>query len=340
MVRIITVDDVRELIHKVTLEKFILALIAQLKDCFSRWTEFHKMPRVVTHFSNGVIELMPLWGKDYYTVKYINGHPLNPNENKQTIIGTGFLADIASGYPVIISEMTLLTALRTASTSALAAEYLAKPHAKTFAMIGTGAQSEFQVLAHRALFPLETVRYFDLDPAAMNKFADNLKHYDMRLQACSSIEETIHGADIITTATAARKQAHILKDHWIQPGMLINAIGGDCRGKTELDPKILKRGRIVSEFVDQSRHEGEIQNYNPNSVYAELWELVKHEKDGRICEDEIFIFDSVGFSLEDYAVLRLVYALSEEFHVGHMLDMIPEIKDPKNLFSLLLPDDV
>jgi ornithine cyclodeaminase len=335
MVRVITVDDVKDLIYKVSLEKFIIALIDKLKECFSHWTEFHKMPRMVTHFSDGVIELMPLWGRDYYTVKYINGHPLNPKENKQTVIGTGFLADIATGYPVIISEMTILTALRTAATSALASEYLAKKDSKTFAIIGTGAQSEFQVLAHRALFPIETVTYFDLDAKAMDKFASNLKDYDFHLKPCQSVEEAVHDADIITTATAAKKQAHILENGWIKPGVMINAIGGDCQGKTELDPEILKRGNIVVEFIDQAQYEGEVQNYDPRSIYAELWELIKREKPGRTSDQDIFIFDSVGFALEDYAVLRLVSSLSEDFHIGHMMDMIPDIEDPKNLFGAL-----
>lgn len=335
MVRIITVDDIKHLIRKVTLDRFFSDLIDKLKDCFSRWNEFHKMPRMVTHFSHGVIELMPLWGKDYYTVKYVNGHPLNPQQNKQTVIGTGFLADIATGYPVIISEMTLLTALRTAATSALAALYMAKSDASTFAIIGTGAQSEFQVLAHRTVFPIKTVKFFDIDTQAMDKFELNLQSYGFDLQRCHSVQEAVADADIVTTATAAKKQASILKAEWLVPGMMINAIGGDCRGKTELTQKILKHSKIVVEYIDQAQHEGEIQNYDLDEVYAELWELVTKKKPGRTSDQEIFVFDSVGFALEDYAVLRLVSHLASVFHIGHMLDMIPSIKDSKNLFSIL-----
>ena len=335
MVRIITVDDVKNLLRKVTLNTFFTRLIEKLKEDLSRWPDFHKVPRAVSHFDHGVIELMPLWGKDYYSVKYINGHPQNPEQNKQTVVGIGLLADVATGYPVLISEMTFLTALRTAATSALAAQYLAKPNAKTLALIGTGAQSEFQVLAYLNTLGIQTVRYFDLDPHAMEKFAANLAPYPVTLEPCTDIQTAIDGADIITTATAAKKQAHILKDEWITPGVFINALGGDCRGKTELDPKILHRSKIVVEYKEQTQVEGEIQNFDPSEITAELWELVTGQKTARTSDEDITVFDSVGFALEDYTILKLIYSLAEDFHVGHMLDLVPSSKDPKDLFGEL-----
>ena len=98
--------------------------------------------------SQGVIELMPICDDEYYAFKYVNGHPYNPQSNKLTVVAVGMLSQVKDGYPLMISEMTLLTALRTAGTSALAARYLAKPNSKVMAMIGTGSQSEFQVIAH------------------------------------------------------------------------------------------------------------------------------------------------------------------------------------------------
>ena len=335
MVRIITVDDVKSLIRKITLEKFFTQLIGRLETTFSRWEEFEKMPRIASNVENGVIELMPFWDKDYYSFKCVNGHPLNPKDNKQTVVGIGMLVDAATGYPVLISEMTLLTAIRTAATSALASKYIAKPKSKSLAIVGTGAQSEFQIVAHKALFDIETVDYFDLDSKAMDKFAKTLSSYEFNLERAKNVEGMIEDADIIITATASRKSTQILRNEWIKPGMMINAVGGDCLGKTELDPKILERSKIVVEFLEQSKKEGEIQNYNPNCVYAELWELTNGKKSGRTSNEEIFVFDSVGFALEDYVILRLVYSLAEDFHVGHTLEMVPEGIDPKNLFGLL-----
>jgi len=333
MVRVITFDDMKSLIRKVTLKTLLKRLIEKLEADFSHWCDFGKMPRVAAYFEQGVIELMPGWGKDYLATKYVNGHPTNTQKNKMTVVAMGLLADVTSGYPVLISEMTLLTALRTAAASALAAKYLAPTDSKTFAIIGTGVQSEFQVLAHHVLFDLQRVQYFDIDAKAMDKFKKNLSAYPFELVPGKNIEDTIKNADIITTATADKKQAQILQADWIKPGVMINAIGGDCPGKTELDPAILAKAKVVVDYIEQAQHEGEIQNYQVGHVYAELWELTAGRKSGRTQKEDIFVFDSVGVALEDYSVLKLIYSLAEDFHVGHMMDMLPTLKNPKDLFG-------
>lgn len=332
MVRIITLDDVKSLIRKVTLKKLLLHLIERLESTFLQLDEFEKMSRFVSILDKEVFQLMPFCGKDYYSVKYVNGHPNNTRDN---IVGIGILVDVATGYPVMISEMTLLTALRTAATVALASKYLAKPNSKTLAIIGTGAQSEFQVIAHKILFDIQAINYFDIDLNSMQKFSKNLLPYGFDLQQKESAEDSVKNADIITTITTSTKQSKVLRESWIKPGVTI-AISGDCRGKSELDPRILERSKIVVECLPQSRKEVEVQNCSSTNIYAELYELVKRKKLGRTSNEEIFVFDSVGFALADYVVLRLVYSLAESFHVGHMLDMVPDnSRDPKDLFGLL-----
>lgn len=335
MVRVITVDDVSTLIRKVTIEAFFSQLIERLRQDYARWNAFQKVPRHASHVKNGVIELMPTLDQDYYAFKYVNGHPNNPGRNKQTVVAAGMLADVESGYPVLMSEMTLLTAFRTAATSALASDYLARKNSRVFGIIGTGAQAEFQALAHKAALGIEVVKYFDLDPAAMRKFADNLSAFDLSLEPCSSAEEVVLGSDIVTTATAAKKRDAVVQDAWVEPGVHINGVGGDCPGKTELDPATLSRAKIVVELPEQTHIEGEIQGLGLDCVHALLWELAAGEKRGRENDAEITLFDSVGFAIEDYSVLRLIYTLAEDFHVGHCLDMIPDVSDPKDLFGVL-----
>jgi len=335
MVRIITVDDVKSLIRKITLPVFMQRLIEKLEEDFARWQNFDKMPRVATHVAHGVLELMPICNEHYYSFKFVNGHPKNPTKDKLTVTAVGMLADTATGYPLLISEMTLLTAIRTAATSALAAKYLARKNSKIFAMIGCGAQSEFQVLAHQCVLPIEQVNYYDIDADTMDKFANNLKKQKFKLKPCSSVSEAVEGADVVTTATARKKRVSVLNREDVKPGMHLNGIGGDCPGKTELDAEILKDTKIVVELLAQTQIEGELQNVDPDLIYAELWELAAGLKPGRESDHGITLFDSVGFAIEDYSVLRLVHILTEELHVGHMMDMIPEMSNPKDLFGLL-----
>jgi ornithine cyclodeaminase len=203
------------------------------------------------------------------------------------------------------------------------------------AIIGTGAQSEFQILGFQRLFPLRDIRFYDKDPAAMAKFARNMHFYDFKLKPCDTIQETVLRADIVITATAAKCRQRLFTLPEITPGTHIHAIGGDCPGKTELPPELLEAAKIVVEYIPQSIVEGEVQQGGTESIYAELWELVTGNKPGRENCDEVTIFDAVGFSLEDYSALRLIYELAFEHSVGLELDLLPEPTDPKDLFGLI-----
>ncbi len=339
MIKILTLDDIIHLIHQVGLDNFFIQLIDEMREDFARWPDFHKTPRHATHFPHGVIEVMPISNTDFYTFKYVNGHPYNPEEGKLNVVALGLLAEVSSGYPLMISEMTLLTALRTAAASSLASSFLARRNSSCISIIGTGSQGEFQVLAHHFALGIEQVKYYDRDPHAMRKFADNMTAYPIELIPCHNTESAIAGADIITTATAAKATTQILADEWIEPGTHINAIGGDCPGKTELDPKILLRSKIVVENLQQTQAEGEIQHIDPNKIYAELWEIIAGHKPGRETDNELTVFDSVGFALEDYSTLKYVYQLAEQYQLGQELHLIPELADPKDLFRLIKKND-
>lgn len=333
--RIITALDIAQIVKTVGIKDFFLDLIDQLKKDFSRWNEFIKAPRPAFHYPHGVIELMPISDKEFFSFKYVNGHPNNPAKNKMTVVATGQLSDVETGYPILFSEMTLLTAFRTAATAALSSHYLAKKNAKSLAIIGTGSQAEFLVLAHYFALGIKSIHYFDIDAQAMRKFSENLADFPLELKIFSSAKEAVEGVDIIITATADKNRLSIIEKSWLKSGMHIAGIGGDCPGKTELDPAILKSAKIVVEFYEQSKMEGEIQNLEAQEIYAELWELCSGLKPGRENDSEITLFDSVGFALEDYSVLKLIHRLSEEMNAGECVNILPEVKDPKNLFEVL-----
>ena len=139
-------------------EAAIAALTDALERDFARWPELDKRPRIASHSAEGVIELMPTSDAETYGFKLVNGHPLNPALGFQTVTAIGMLADVRNGYPTFLAEMTLLTALRTAATSALAARYLAPAESRTLALIGCGSQAEFQALGMRAELGIETLR--------------------------------------------------------------------------------------------------------------------------------------------------------------------------------------
>jgi ornithine cyclodeaminase len=341
MIDYIGTERLIELVTRIGPAQFIAGLAVEIEADFLRWNEFDKSARHATHSAIGVIELMPTCDGHLYTFKYVNGHPKNTAQGLLTVTAFGVLADVATGYPLLLSEMTYATALRTAATSALAAQALARPSCRVMALIGNGAQSEFQAVAFHHMLGIRELRLYDTDLRATLKLERNLAFLGLpglRITRCSSTAEAVRGADIVTTVTADKSKAIILTPEMIAPGMHLNAIGGDCPGKTELDPEILFRAdaRVVVEFEPQSRIEGEIQQLPPSFPVAELSAVLSGKTRGRTHERDVTIFDSVGFALEDFSTLRYLYRLhSEERGIHGKIDLVPDLEDPKNLFARL-----
>ena len=315
-------------------EAIIAGMTDAIESDFRRWPAFDKTPRVASHSREGVIELMPTSDGAAYGFKYVNGHPSNPARGFQTVTAFGVLADVASGYPTFVAEMTLLTALRTAATSAMAARHLARSDSTVMAMIGTGSQSEFQALGFRAALGIRSLRVWDVDPAAMAKLARNVEPLGFEVHLASSAQDAVLGADVITTCTADKQHALVLTDDMVAPGVHVNAIGGDCPGKTELDPAILHRSGVFVEFEPQTRIEGEIQAVPAGFPVTELWRVVTGEAAGRLAAADVTVFDSVGFAVEDFAALTYAHRAVAGSDLVSWLDLIAEPADPKDLFAL------
>ncbi|MFK7882269.1 ornithine cyclodeaminase [Roseobacter sp.] len=330
----VSVEHMMGLIHHIGIETALRDLAREIEADFARWEQFDKTPRVASHSEVGVIELMPTSDGEMYGFKYVNGHPKNTKEGLQTVTAFGLLADVESGYPKLLSEMTLLTALRTAATSAMAARYLAPKGSKVMAMIGNGAQSEFQCLAFKAICGIETVRLFDVDQNATAKCAKNLKGHGLNVVSCESGEAAMEGAQIITTCTADKQNATILTDNMVGVGVHINAIGGDCPGKTELARDILLRSDIFVEYPPQTWIEGEIQQLDEGHPITELWKVMSGHASGRTDTKQITLFDSVGFAIEDFSALRYISKAIEGTDYYSQLDMLADPDDPRDLFGM------
>ena len=139
----------------------------------------------------------------------------------------------------------------------------------------------------------------------------------------------------MTTVTADKAYATIITPEMIEPGMHLNAVGGDCPGKTELHEDILRMGKVFVEFEPQSRIEGDVQQMPADFPVTELWEVFQNLKSGRDSNTQVTVFDSVGFALEDFSMLNYLYQLSSQYKLGGDIDLIPEFDNPKNLFDFI-----
>jgi ornithine cyclodeaminase len=336
VVPFVSVDNMMKLVLAVGVETFLTELCGFVEADFLRWESFDKTARVAAHSLDGVIELMPTSDGTLYGFKYVNGHPKNTRTGRQTVTAFGVLSDVDTGYPVLLSEMTILTALRTAATSAVAAKYLARRKARTMAIIGNGAQSEFQAVAFKALLGVDKLRLYDIDRSASERCRRNLANFGLDVVVCASSQEAVEGADIITTATADKMNATILSDNMIGAGVHINAVGGDCPGKTELQGDILSRSKVFVEFPPQTRIEGEIQQMAADFPVTELWQVIAGQVSGRTDAEQITVFDSVGFATEDFSALRYVREKLHRHAFFEHLDLLADPDEPRDLFGMLL----
>jgi ornithine cyclodeaminase len=257
-----------------------------------------------------------------------------------TVTAFGVLADVDTGYPLLLSELTVTTALRTAAMSVLAARHLARKDSRVMALIGNGAQSEFQAIGFHRVLGIRELRLYDVDAHATAKLERNLRALpelsDLKIVRAASTAEACKGADIVTTATADKKNAVILTPPMVAAGMHLNCVGGDCPGKTELHPDVLTMAnlKVVVEFEPQSRIEGEIQNMPADFKVTEFADIVCGTKASRESAAEVTVFDSVGFALEDFSALRFLHMLlQEERGEIRQIDLVPQLEDPKDLFG-------
>ncbi len=336
--RYLGVDDVARILRTLGLPRCLGQLVDELATDFRRWPAFDACARIASHSHDGVIELMPISDGRFYSFKYVNGHPGNHRHHLPTVMAFGVLAEVSTGVPLLLSELTLTTALRTAATSVLAARALARPDSRVMAVIGNGAQSDFQCLAFHHLLGIEEVRLFDLDPTATAKLTRNLAEHTagaLKATPCASIAEAVRGADIVTTLTADKTCATIVTPDMLRPGMHINAVGGDCPGKTELAAGVLRAARVFVEYEPQTRVEGDIQQMSADFPVTELWCVLSGQAPGRLLEGDITVFDSVGFALEDFTALRFMRDCADALGILQTLSLVPAPANPKDLIGLL-----
>ena len=338
MTTLISTLDIARIVAAHGLPEVLRRMELAITDGFKRWNDFDKSARLASHSADGVIELMPIADDTHYAFKYVNGHPKNTRAGLPTVMAFGVLADVATGEPDVVSELTLTTAMRTAATSVMAARALARPGAQTMALIGNGAQSEFQALAFHHLLGVRHIRVYDTDLAATAKLQNYLRDVTgLTVTVHASTAEAVRGADIVTTVTADKCNATILTPDMIEPGMHLNAVGGDCPGKTELHPGVLQAaaGQVFVEYEPQSRVEGDMQQMPADFAVTELWQVLTGAQPGRRDAAAVTVFDSVGFALEDYAALRLMRELALGLGLGVPVDLIPKLDNPKDLYSQL-----
>jgi ornithine cyclodeaminase len=339
---ILSCADVGTLIKKVTLNKFFSLLRDEIIKNYKEWDKFEKSIRIASYVKHGVLELMPIHNNDCYTFKYVNCHPNNKTYDKLTIVSFGMLASVLDGYPKLYCDMTLLTAIRTACVSSIVANYVTENKRKyKIGIIGSGVQADFHILAFLNEINVDCIYLNDLDYNKAKSLTNRHKELKDNIYVIESVEDLCSKSDIIITLTAAKAKIHAIKNDWLQKSeKIIIACGGDAPGKTELDPKILMDSELIVQYLPQTLLEGEIQNISSPetrlsiSTVHELF--TNNAKLKKLKQAKRVVFDSVGFAIEDFSAMTVIYDLAKKYKIGMVNDnFFPKDDKSKPLISYI-----
>lgn len=343
---ILTIDDIRQIVNKVTINGLMDELIARLTEAFVRYDPacYVCPPRAGFTYSEphtGLVEWMPIMAKGAEaTIKVVAYHPANPQRHKlPTILATTSAYNTANGHLIGLADSTFLTAMRTGAASAVATRLLAKPGASVVGLIGAGAQAMTQLHALSRVTQVERVMVFDIDPETSHSFSERAGFMGVSVEVCSRAElgQLVQSVDILCTATSNEVGSSAVFPDVIgtKPWLHVNAVGSDFPGKTEVPLSFLQRSVVVPDFPEQALAEGECQQLDAAQIGPSLVDVVKRPSAYTQLASTTTVFDSTGWALEDQIALQMMMDYAAELKIGRFLQIESVSADPKDPFQFL-----
>lgn len=287
----------------------------------------------------GLVEFMPVHRKtDSVVLKVVGYHPKNPSAfNLPTILSSVTSYDTTTGHLKCIMDGVLLTALRTGAASAIASKSLAKPDSTILGLIGCGAQSVVQLHALSRYFSIDEVLLYDTDFTALETFKERIEFMGLKVDVViAPIDKIVKSSDIICTATSIDPgKGPLFGEIDKQSHLHINAVGSDFPGKIELPLSLLKKATVVPDFPEQAKIEGECQQLSESEIGPSFSELIKNANKYQHLKDELTVFDSTGWALEDQVTQELIQELALEMGVGEEIEIENGAGDVKNPYHFL-----
>jgi ornithine cyclodeaminase/alanine dehydrogenase-like protein (mu-crystallin family) len=240
--------------------------------------------------------VMPAVYGDVLGAKLVTVFPDNGKRGLPSHMATIQLFRSATGEPIATMDGRLITELRTAAVSAVAAKALARPDARILAVLGTGVQARAHVQALRLVRPFSDIRVWGRTPDHVRQFATETGARAM------SAEEAVRGADVVVTVTGAAEP--VLRGAWLSEGTLAIAVGAVGATRRELDDDAMRGAVIVDSRAAAMQESGDVLLAHA-TIYAELGELLARTKPTPSMRTTVF--KSLGLAVEDLAAAQLVY---------------------------------
>jgi ornithine cyclodeaminase/alanine dehydrogenase-like protein (mu-crystallin family) len=307
------------------------AVIRAVESAFARYArgEATAPSRLaLTAEEGGLLLLMPsALAGTALGAKLVSVYPKNRERGLPTIFATYVLMEPGTGRPLALLEGGFLTGIRTGATSALAARYLARPDSRVIACFGAGVQAAFQLRCLAAVFALERVLVVGRSRERTERFCETMaRELGVPVTLASTPREAVRQADLVTCATTSPTPVFAGTD--LRPGTHVDAVGAFRPETREVDTETVTRARVVVDtYAGAWEEAGDVLipikegAISRSSVQADLAELVTGAKPGRQGRDEITLFKSVGFALEDAAAARLAYDEARAARAGVKVDL-------------------
>lgn len=316
MTRILTQSDVAALLT-------IDDCIAAVESVFRDYGEGRIAPpqSLGIHAPNGTFHVKAAVA-DVFAAKINANFPANPRDHGlPTIQGLIIVMDIERGTPLGILDSTLITTLRTAATSAVAAKYLARADARTMTIAGCGIQGQAHIEALLRVRPIAKIYAFDIDATVSERFARDIQQrLGIDIAPTFSLDDAVAASDIVVTCTPSR--APILESRHRHPGLFIAAVGADNPEKHEIAPSLLAQSRVVPDILEQAAKMGDLHHalvagvMTGDDIHGELADVICARVPARQNDDEVFIFDSTGTALQDVVAASVALSRAVEKGVG------------------------
>jgi alanine dehydrogenase len=274
-------------------------------------------------------------GRKYFAAKCNANFTHNPTRRGLPAIqGLIILCDGESGSPLAVLDSMEITILRTAVATGLAAKHLARADASVVTICGCGNQGRAHLRVLSRVLNIRHAFAVDLNASAADRLASDLsEELGIPIETVCNLDRAVSQSDVCVTCTPSRRPILAAQD--VQPGTFIAAVGADSPDKQELDPLLLKKGKVVVDSLDQCAVMGELHHALESKVmvrsdvHAELGAIVAGLRPGRQSPDEIAIFDSTGIAIEDAAAAVAVAEMAEGDAAVPRIDFNTDLRPPQ-----------
>ncbi len=339
---VLTAADVAAVVRSVGLDQFMDHMIEGVREAAKGLDPESTMTIERGGFqyekpSLGLVEWMPSMELGRAVgIKTVGYHPSNPiQRGMPSVMATTSIHDTANGRLVALVDATLLTAIRTGAASAVVTDVLANEDSRTLGLVGCGAQAVTQAHAMSRVRPIDRIVAFDADPNVAASFASRLP-VSVRVDVVDSAADAIVDADIVCVATTVDIGAGpVLPMFGLKAGVHINAVGADFPGKTELPVELLRNALVIPDEVAQCLKEGECQQLTEDDLGPTLPELVQNADSFTAWREQLTVFDSTGWALEDLIAAEIVLGHATRLHIGIHTELQHSPLDPYAPYEMI-----